>query len=557
MCWFCLINLSDAGGAELFAAPAGSGSMCAQAQPCSLSDAVLLAKEKDTVYVAQGTYQGTGAAVVSIDKTITVYGGWDGAPTGPIVRNRVSYPSILDGENARRVIYISGSISPAIDGFTIRAGNASGLGGGPNGADAGGGICSLDASPTLRNNIITNNLASAVEDKLGWGGGAYIKTASAPALITLNEFRANTAMSGEIGLGNGGGLSLWGPASVLDNLFFDNTAKASYWSQGGGLHVFCGEDQVLISGNQFEGNLGLYGGAIYLYRSKVTVRSNSMKNNSGSTIQAWYDFGSLIEKNVIYGPGLYLQVSQVATKIHNNIIVSDNTSAVIDAHSDSSFDGYVELIHNTLVSKAGKGVAVGKRTQATLLNNILTGHSVGIETRDDGSVQVDHSLFWQNTHDGIRGTNPVDGDPCFVDSANEDYHIGGLSWAKDAAASSAVMVDFEGEERPAGAGPDIGADEYHPIVYIEPSGNCGGKDPCYSLLSEAFVNAEDGAVIMAASGNYDGGAEGFVFNRNASFSLLGGLDPADFSQTSSPTILNGLEIRSGRLVLQNIHLKAF
>jgi len=119
------------------------------------------------------------------------------------------------------------------------------------------------------------------------------------------------------------------------------------------------------------------------------------------------------------------------------------------------------------------------------------------------------------------------------------------------------MEDFEGEERPAGVGPDIGADEYHPIVYVEPSGNCGGKDPCYSSLSEAFENAEDGAVIMAASGNYDGGAEGFVFNRNASFSLLGGLDPADFSQTSSPTILNGLEIRSGRLVLQNIHLKAF
>jgi len=156
-----------------------------------------------------------------------------------------------------------------------------------------------------------------------------------------------------------------------------------------------------------------------------------MKNNSGSTIHALYDFGSLIEKNVIYGPGLCLHVSQVTTKIYNNVIVSDGTSAVIDADSDS-FDGYVELIHNTLVSKAGKGVAVGKRTQATLLNNILTGHSVGIETRDDGSVQVDHSLFWQNTHDGIRGTNPVDGDPCFVDSANEDYHIGGLSWAKDA-----------------------------------------------------------------------------------------------------------------------------
>ena len=53
------------------------------------------------------------------------------------------------------------------------------------------------------------------------------------------------------------------------------------------------------------------------------------------------------------------------------------------------------------------------------------------------------------------------------------------------------------------------------------------------------------------------GRGGVVFDRNASFSVLGGLDPADFSQTSSPTVLNGLDIRRGRLVLQNIHLRTF
>ncbi|RMF29521.1 MAG: hypothetical protein D6759_13685, partial [Chloroflexi bacterium] len=96
-----------AAGNTLFVTPGGTGD-CSQAAPCDLQTALSQATDGDTIYLAQGTYTGTGAAVITITKSITLYGGWNGSPTGPAVRDPALYPSILDGEGQRRVVYITG-----------------------------------------------------------------------------------------------------------------------------------------------------------------------------------------------------------------------------------------------------------------------------------------------------------------------------------------------------------------------------------------------------------------------------------------------------------------
>jgi len=94
----------------LFVKPDGSGTACTQSSPCDLQTALAQATDGDTIYIATGTYTGTGDAVVIVTKSITLYGGWDGSPTGDVVRDPENYPTTLDGERQRRVVYISGNI---------------------------------------------------------------------------------------------------------------------------------------------------------------------------------------------------------------------------------------------------------------------------------------------------------------------------------------------------------------------------------------------------------------------------------------------------------------
>ena len=79
-------QIARAAPGDLFVTPTGSGD-CSQASPCALQTALSTATNGDTIYIAGGTYNGAGAAVITVTKSITLYGGWDGATTIPPVRD--------------------------------------------------------------------------------------------------------------------------------------------------------------------------------------------------------------------------------------------------------------------------------------------------------------------------------------------------------------------------------------------------------------------------------------------------------------------------------------
>ena len=100
----------------------------------------------------------------------------------------------------------------------------------------------------------------------------------------------------------------------------------------------------------------------------------------------------------------------------------------------------------------------------SLINNIVFSHTVGITVSDpvSANLTVDHNLFWGNDDDGIRGVNPVDGDPLLADPAGWDYHIQAGSPAVDAGAAVPwLTTDMDGDLRPIGLGYDIAADEFY------------------------------------------------------------------------------------------------
>ena len=124
-----LSGLALASSGDLFVSPGGSGD-CSQPSPCDLHTALTLASDGDTVYVAQGTYTGTGAAVITVTESITVYGGWDGTMTVPPVRDPKINPTTLDGKGLRRVVYITGTITPTLEGLWLTNGSSGSRGGG-------------------------------------------------------------------------------------------------------------------------------------------------------------------------------------------------------------------------------------------------------------------------------------------------------------------------------------------------------------------------------------------------------------------------------------------
>ncbi|MGB9776913.1 MAG: choice-of-anchor Q domain-containing protein [Anaerolineae bacterium] len=84
-------------------------------------------------------------------------------------------------------------------------------------------------------------------------------------------------------------------------------------------------------------------------------------------------------------------------------------------------------------------------------------------------ISVGYTLFWANADNGIPGTNPVYGDPCFLNLAGGNYHLSPGSAAVDAGVTEpTITTDIDGDPRPLGAGYDIGADEarflYLPLV---------------------------------------------------------------------------------------------
>jgi hypothetical protein len=386
------------------------------------------------VYVAGGVYTGSGGAVVTVTRNITLYGGWDGTTATPPVRNPSLYPTRLDGQDARRVLYVGEHITLTIDGFIIARGNASNV----VNAGFGGGIYASDANLIVTNNVITNNVAYTSTTSWGEGGGLYLSQAT--ATISHNTFRNNVAGSGVSGAG--GGLSLYdSDATVSGNRIEYNRATASGGGFGGGFNSQFGT--ITLEGNTIAGNAADLGTVTLEQNDSVTLTNNVVAQNDG---------GGVFVRGHVSGP-------LAGTLAHNTIVQNGSEGVYVGWYSS----GYAAL---------------------TLINNIIVSHTTGIysyhDAADSNVVTATHTLFYGNDINTsgslITNTNDIAGsDPLFVDPVGWDYHIAGNSPAVDRGTPvSWVVTDVDGEPRPSSAGHDpagarydIGADEVQwKYVYV-------------------------------------------------------------------------------------------
>ena len=424
------------------------GADCGGMTPCfsSIQDAVDAVDDPDDVVkVAASTYTGVSVRegvtqVVYISKTVTVRGGY--ITTNWTTPDPDANPTTLDAQGQGRVLYVTGDISPTIEGLRITGGDAAGLGGGFFGFDCGGGVYlnhyDVDNASTLNNNQVFSNTAA-----IGGGLCLYYGTPS----LNGNEVFSNTA-------GSGGGLWLDRSEAMLRG----NTIAANTADAGGGLYLlWIGTDT--LNGNTIISNTAAAGGGLYLDGVPAKLSDNIIRGNTANGTN-WWDGGG----------GLQMRVS---ASTFTNCVVTDN-----QATSGSGLKirgGSPRLLHTTIARNSGDGgiyimAEGGAYATAALTNTILVSHSVGISVTGGNTVTV-NAILWHGTPITVSQSitaivtvqNQHEGDPAF---AADDYHLTAGSVAIDAGVDAGVTTDIDSDSRPIGLKPDIGADEAWRWVYL-------------------------------------------------------------------------------------------
>jgi hypothetical protein len=401
------------------------GNPCTQAQPCAtVQRAVDAAAPGAEIRVAAGAYTdvhvrphnditttGVVTQVVYISKTLTVRGGY--ATTNWTVSDPQANPTTLDAQGWGRVLYVTGDISPTIEGLRITGGDAAGLGGatGPTGQpfDAGGGVYVISATATISNCWVFSNSAPA-------GGGLFLYFSDATV-------SANTVASNSAGFAGGGLCALAGNAALNDNTFTSNTAA------------------------------GFGGGGLALLSGKPTLHGDIVISNTAD----------------LAGGGLYVSGRCDAMLI--NTVVAENWAGGNGAALHVS-DAFANLLHTTMVHNTGgggSGIHLHKElslyTAVALTNTILVSHTVGIRADEDTTATLNATLWHANATDwsgNVFHTNDYSGNPAF---AADGYHLTANSAAVDLGIDAGVEDDIDRESRAIGR-PDLGADEWGTRVYL-------------------------------------------------------------------------------------------
>ncbi len=291
---------------------------------------------------------------------------------------------------------------------------------------------------TLISNTIASNRSMAA------GGGLYLE--NNPAVVVGNNFIGNSAF------GDGGALYLLGSAAKLGcNAIENNDATA-----GGGIYV--NNSPALFIANSIVNNRAAAGGGVAAYRSPTTFRNNIvMRNYAGPRGTV----GSSILGGLGLGGGFFTARSNLTL---TNDVVADNTSYMSRGNAMYLEMSAAQLLNTTIARNDGsdEAIALGFSSMVAMTNTILVGHTIGISVPMGSSATLNGVLWYANDFN-IRGggqismSNAYTGDPAFL---ADGYHLSAVSAAIDRGVDAGVTIDIDGDARPFGAAPDLGADEY-------------------------------------------------------------------------------------------------
>jgi hypothetical protein len=312
-----------------YVAPTGddNNDCLSPATPCAtVNGAIGKASAGDTVYVAEGTYTGSGTEVVLIDRDITLLGGWDANFTTQ------SGMSTLNGQDAQRGLTVNGGLTAMVERFALQHGMITGNGGGINNA----------GNLTFVNGMINNNTA-------GNGNGSGIFNADTGVLVVSNSIVQH----------NGSDEQCWtivnnGMLTLDNSVVEENISSTKYCARFtvfnvsgtttitqttirnnvGGVYNYA---TLTLNNSTISGNIGSDGpGGIYNWGGTLVVNNSTISSNSTSTGGGIFAGGGgsvrlnndTISRNTAStGGGIYNSPNSPAEIIMQNTILAGNTAS--------------------------------------------------------------------------------------------------------------------------------------------------------------------------------------------------------------------------------------
>lgn len=499
--------LADTTANVFYVAPSGNDAPgCgSESAPCqTIQYAVDMASNGDEIRIAAtdnsiyAVYTGTGDNVVELRKSITLRGGYvymhlinSTWLTSPV-------PSRIDGEHARRPLFVSGDITPSLELLAFQNGQA----------ERGGNVYAENAHLRFVGTPIMSGTAA-------YGGGLYLKNCTVSFDVgNLDVGGLLEGVSGLVPVLNnsaqyGGGVYIESGNPVIAGIaLLYNVAS----EDGGGFYINGGRPTIaggLVRENRATGR----GGGFFLGDSPariaaVSVYSNTAATGAGFFLDGPFSFNPLnvpvIANNYIRhnhttsGDGGAFYFNETIAGLVNNIVADNVIPIGQEGAAMYLFASSPVFYHNTVANNQGhSGIYVTHKPAQTtwpptppvpsypaFTNTIIVSQTetalyvdtTGLPAPLENSVSLYGTLWYANGSDtggsgSIAHSTDVYGDPRFVCTGDlpnclRPYHIMTGSLAMDAGvpvglsfSDDNLFVDIDFQLRPSGEGYDIGADE--------------------------------------------------------------------------------------------------